>query len=195
MSLAGIEPKMSRFRPFSANCYRFGRSLVKTRKKWIFFRTLKVLKFSFLIKKNFLIKKTRRARSARRVLMENEVFSQMFVKLKNVSHFHHFSQVPRSHCLDGFLQWRSQTHRYATFLIRRSEIINLSYDFQQWIAFPSKTTNVPSLLKFMSHFCANCNTQKSQTDKTHNNNNNNYYYYYSSYYYSTTTTTTTTTYH
>ena len=77
--------------------------------------------------------------------------------------------------------------------IRLSEIINLSYDFQQCIAFPSKTTNVPSLLKFMSHFCANCNTQKSQTDKTHNYNNNNYYYYYYSYYYSTTTTTTTTT--
>ena len=104
MSLAGIEPKMFRFRPFSANCYRSGRSLVKTRKKWEIFRTLKVWKFLILIKKSFLIKKTRRARSARRVLMENEVFSQMFVKLKNVSHFHHFSQVPRSHCLDGFLQ-------------------------------------------------------------------------------------------
>ena len=104
MSLAVIEPKMSRFRPFSANCYRSSRSLVKTRKKWEIFRTLKVWKFLILIKKSFLIKKTRRARSARRVLMENEVFSQMFVKLKNVSHFHHFSQVPRSHCLDGFLQ-------------------------------------------------------------------------------------------
>ena len=33
MSLAGIEPKMFCFRPFSANCYRSGRSLVKTRKK------------------------------------------------------------------------------------------------------------------------------------------------------------------
>ena len=96
MSLAGIEPKMFRFRPFSANCYRSGRSLVKMRKKWIFIRTLKVWKFSFLIKKNFVIKKTWRARSARRVLRENEGFPRMFIKLKNVTHFRYFSQVPRS---------------------------------------------------------------------------------------------------